>query len=118
MKMYIAEKNKKLYIVHEDYGYQKPVVQKLWYPTEVYAPDYPEFIGCEVRGNGFGNGIYSIIRNDGFGMQQNIRMINDGKTVPEFCEEIEVPKPNVKKELRWSDIYGWQKLLKSGWVSA
>jgi len=115
MDIKIRERYGKLFIAYRNGIYGRPgIVLTLYYPTGVSASDYPELIGATARPER--GGLYSIEEIDGkyYYPARSIRVINGGQTKPEYSEEEEKPRPKLKREIRWNDIYCiWEGLYKT-----
>ena len=118
MKTELVWKDGWLCIAQTDNGYSTPERSTLYYPIMRVGPEEAE--GCygpipkQVRS--CGDGIYY----DGV---RRYALAENGKTKPMFHESVPVPCPKVRAgiQTRWVYSHGssrWEKLLKTGWVSA
>jgi hypothetical protein len=95
----------------------KPVITRMWYPIGRMAMSRcKEWIGKQVEEEG--NGLYSLFEKGRY-VPTRFRLQNGGATTPCKSENVDVPPPKTKVEVRWAYGGYWEKYLKTkGWVRA
>ena len=116
----LVERDGLLFVLAESADHFEPKLYFAFYPTGIKASvarrNYGKIDGVALRD--LGSGAFQV--DDPNFPALTVRLIEGGRTVPEFFHEVAAPLPKVRRgvETRWH--HGrWEKLLKrEGWVLA
>lgn len=131
-KYFLAHKDGWLCVVMECLDYSEPFIERIYYPVEqCREAQAAHLIGSPCKPHAMGGGLYTA-RVKGatvdVGASEpyqwpdydlNLRLKDDGRTMPVAVEKEPVPCPKVRKGQETRYRYGvWQKYTAKGWVSA